>query len=96
MFRIENEHDRDFAINLSQQFQRKLQEIALYNGWIIDGTADLARVFRVPGTFNMKEIPKEVKIEFLQDRGLPSVDGRTEAQRTPEATIETNIPSDNG
>lgn len=51
---FEDEPERGEARRLSRQFQATLQELARELGWKIDETSDLARLLRLPGTFNTK------------------------------------------
>lgn len=51
-FDAQAEHDA--AAMLERRFQRWFQEKARERGWKIDTTADLARVLRLPGTWNRK------------------------------------------
>lgn len=54
LFAINNEADRDRAQALVQRFQEFIGSMAEKRGWKVDSTADLARVLRLPGTFNRK------------------------------------------
>jgi putative DNA primase/helicase len=63
MFRIENEDDREVISMLTKRFLAKIQGVARKEGWQVDNTSDLARVFRVPGTMNLKGTPEPVVIE---------------------------------
>lgn len=49
---------------LIQNFQSTIRQFGQQQGWKFDNTSDLARVLRVPGTLNYKNIfsPKEVNI----------------------------------
>lgn len=62
------------AALLLRRLQRTIQIAALARGWQVDTTADLARVLRVPGTFNHKSgTPQLVTIaEATQVRYNPS------------------------
>ncbi len=51
---VETEDDRRDARRLVARVQWALQQEAQARGWSLDHTADLARVMRVPGTFNHK------------------------------------------
>ena len=63
---FESDEDRSEAHRLVSQLQGAIRAEAARHGWKLDGTADLARVLRVPGTFNHKEAsPKEVAITRL-------------------------------
>lgn len=53
------------ARKLSLKFQRYFIQAARDRGWHIDNTADLARVLRVPGTFNRK-LPDPRPVYILQ------------------------------
>src|SRR5262245_49475810 len=44
--------DRSQAQRLARRFQATLQELAVERGWSLDSTHDLARVLRLPGSFN--------------------------------------------
>jgi len=64
---FEDEVDNKLARELSKAFQTRLQDSARAKGWKIDSTHDLARILRVPGTFNHKNPPpKEVRIVAYQ------------------------------
>jgi P4 family phage/plasmid primase-like protien len=59
---LETDEERKRAQSLVERFQHKLKSRASEHGWKIDGTADLARVLRVPGTVNRKLEPKPVRV----------------------------------
>ena len=53
---------------LSKAFQKYLQNVALDRGWTMDGTADLCRLLRLPGTYNRKQAePVLVRCEVIGD-----------------------------
>jgi len=54
-WQFEDEKERRRAKKLSKAFQRFLQGFALDHGWTMDGTADLCRLLRLPGTYNRKQ-----------------------------------------
>lgn len=56
------EREREEAEELSRRLQVTLREQAGRYGWHLDGTHDLARLMRIPGTVNRKREPKEVRI----------------------------------
>jgi hypothetical protein len=56
------EEERRKAQELSRRFQAALQAKARTHGWRIDNTSDLARVLRLPGTFNRKLTPVPVRV----------------------------------
>ena len=51
---LRNARDRARAAALVRKVQHVIRELAADHGWKIDGTADLTRVLRLPGTFNHK------------------------------------------
>jgi hypothetical protein len=53
-FEIANEDDRRAAAELIVAFQQYLRNTASRYNWTVDSTADLARILRLPGTFNIK------------------------------------------
>jgi P4 family phage/plasmid primase-like protien len=59
--RIYSEQDRKGAERMLKRFQNVFIRLARNQGFVLDNTADLARVLRVPGTFNRKAEPKPVK-----------------------------------
>jgi putative DNA primase/helicase len=45
-----------------------MQGVALANGWSMDGTADLCRLLRLPGTYNRKQAePITVRYEVIEE-----------------------------
>ena len=56
--------ERDEAQNLSRSTQAALMQLAQGHGWKLDNTTDLARVLRIPGTFNAKDTAnlREVRV----------------------------------
>jgi hypothetical protein len=64
---LDGEQDREEAAELVYRFQATLQAKAKAHGWEIDGTADLARVLRLPGTMNRKLEPVPVKVIALNE-----------------------------
>lgn len=61
---FDTEQDRLEAAGLAQRWNSTLRVHAAENKWIVDSTFDLARVMRVPGTFNRK-IADDVKPVLL-------------------------------
>jgi P4 family phage/plasmid primase-like protien len=64
---FENDQDREEAAGLVYRLQRTFQEKATTHGWDVDGTADLARVLRIPGTFNRKLAPVPVRFHTINE-----------------------------
>jgi hypothetical protein len=59
---FEDETERKEAQELSRRFQATLKQKAREYGWRMDGTHDISRVFRPPGTYNHKLKPVEVRV----------------------------------
>jgi Protein of unknown function (DUF3987) len=59
---FEGEEDRKKAQNLSCRFHATLKAEAKEHGWGMDGTHDISRVLRMPGTHNYKLKPVEVRV----------------------------------
>jgi AAA domain len=59
---FEDEDERREAQKLSRRFQATLDHRAKRYGWQMDGTHDISRVFRPPGTLNHKLKPVEVRV----------------------------------
>src|SRR5215204_4245591 len=59
---FENETEREEAQELSRRFQATLKQKAKEYGWQMDGTHDISRVFRPPGTLNHKREIVDVKV----------------------------------
>lgn len=60
--------EREACAALSRRFQATVREWAREKGWQIDNTSDLARVLRVPGTFNYKSgTPVPVVANWAKD-----------------------------
>ncbi len=65
---FDSDKERKKAKALSKAFQKYLQNAAITCGWIMDGTADLCRVLRLPGTYNRKQAePVLVRYEVVED-----------------------------
>jgi hypothetical protein len=64
-----DDDDRARCADLIRRFQARLQEEAKARGWKIDSTPDLARVLRVPGTWNrkVKDRPERV-LKLVEQR----------------------------
>jgi len=73
LWSFDSEEERQYAQARSHRFLATLQEKAKARGWQIDPTADLARVLRLPGTWNRKLEPVPVQvIEVNEIRYNPS------------------------
>ncbi len=67
---FDTEHERNWAASVVLRWQTLLRFNAANRGWAFDRLADLARVLRIPGTFNHKDPahPKPVTIHQVTDR----------------------------
>ena len=65
---LDDDLERQKAKRLITSFQSYLQRVAKEKNWLVDNTADLARMLRLPGTINWKNEPKPVKI--IENTGL--------------------------
>jgi hypothetical protein len=64
---LDSDKERKKAKALSKAFQKYLQNRALDRGWVMDGTADLCRLLRLPGTYNRKQAePVLVRYEVIE------------------------------
>lgn len=62
----DDEEGRKRAYEVVKGWQRVMKDLAAENGWKVDSTFDLTRVYRVPGTFNRKSEPaKPVTIDLF-------------------------------
>jgi hypothetical protein len=67
-WKLDTEKEQKKAKALSRAFQEWLQRAAIQQGWTIDGTADLCRLLRLPGTYNRKQAqPVAVRYEIIKD-----------------------------
>ncbi|MED4903968.1 phage/plasmid primase, P4 family [Parageobacillus thermoglucosidasius] len=89
---IHSEEDRQSAERTLKRFQNVFIRSARSKGWIVDNTSDLARVLRVPGTFNRKAEPKPVRILKLHSEQRYSVQDLLDAIEK----AEENLPPDLG
>ncbi|EMI11236.1 DNA primase family protein [Anoxybacillus gonensis] len=85
--RIHSEKDRQGAERMLKRFQNVFIRLARSQGLVIDNTADLARVLRVPGTFNRKAEPKPVRTLKLDAEQRYSLLELLEALQEVEAKL---------
>ncbi|MFN4275352.1 MAG: hypothetical protein ACK4FJ_03555 [Ferrovibrio sp.] len=64
-----DEADRQKAAAMLAGWQRRIIELGSRHGWKFDFTGDLARVLRLPGTWNLKipGQPRPVTVEYWSD-----------------------------
>lgn len=65
---FDNEAERIEASRLAERWNATLRVRAAERGWTVDSTFDLARVMRVPGTWNRKGHP-HVPVRLLKNTG---------------------------
>lgn len=70
-----------------KDFQRTMKNYAAEKGWRIDTTEDLARILRVPGTFNYKDEPVPVETLHSDDSQ------RYEPDELESYFTDTQVPS---
>lgn len=63
---FENDSDRQQAKELSRRFQLTMKAHFAASGYHLDMTADLARILRLPGTFNFKNAAEPKPVEILE------------------------------
>ena len=59
---FDSDEERNEAQQLLEAWQNTIRARASEKGWTIDATADLSRVMRVPGTWNLKGEPVQARI----------------------------------
>jgi hypothetical protein len=94
---LQNDTERQEAIELANRWQALLHAKAAERGWKIDSTADLARVLRLPGTINRKkgldlaavvcDVPDTVRRYDPSDQR----DALPEPQGQPESNLRTGF-----
>jgi putative DNA primase/helicase len=84
---IRTEKDLKSAERMLSRFQNVFKRLARVKGYHIDNTSDLARVLRVPGTFNRKAEPKPVDTLKLNQEIRYSVMDLFEAIQSIEETL---------
>lgn len=92
--RIYSEKDRQGAERMLKRFQTIFIRLAYSQGFVIDNTSDLARVLRVPGTFNRKEEPKPVRTLKLDADQRYSLLELLEAIQEVEAKLPQELKSE--
>ncbi|MGX1402384.1 P4 family phage/plasmid primase-like protein [Bradyrhizobium japonicum] len=75
------------AERMLARFQNVFIRLARAKGLHIDNTADLARVLRVPGTYNLKSNPKPVKTELFEIERRYALIDLFEAIESIESTL---------
>ena len=82
--------DRETFSRLCRGWQRLFQQAACDRGWHVDSTADLARVLRIPGTYNLKtDEAREVTVREANDFRYSASDFNDFAE--PEASPAPRI-----
>lgn len=97
-----NEQERAVAVAEAKAWSDGWRAIAAKLGYEIDATGDLARVFRLPGTWNLKAEPVQVTtLEYLPERVydpaklvLPVTLGRSRGRAIPRERSVNDKASD--
>jgi hypothetical protein len=71
---LESNEKREEAATLVYRLQQTLLAKAKLHGWEVDGTADLARVLRLPGTVNHKLDPVPVRVIEIDETRRYQID----------------------
>jgi hypothetical protein len=61
---VESGEQRIYLADLSERWQGYCKAVAATRGWDVDSTFDLARVFRIPETYNLKDKEHPVKVDL--------------------------------
>ena len=61
--------ERDQAAELVKRWHRVLSGLLARHGWGMDNVADLARVLRLPGTWNLKDPEDPIPVQLMSQRG---------------------------
>ena len=67
---FQDEEDRELARRACQWWRRTVREAFAGFGWTVDSTFDLARVMRLPGTWNNRDAQDRKRVEVLENPGL--------------------------
>ena len=67
---FQDDEDRELARRACQWWHRTVKEAFAAHGWTVDSTFDLARVMRLPGTWNNKDAQDRKRVEILENPGL--------------------------
>jgi putative DNA primase/helicase len=62
---IDSEETREKLATINEDWNKHLQALALEQGWTVDSTQDLARVFRVPNTKNHKDKDAVIDVRVI-------------------------------
>jgi len=90
--RILNEKEMQDAGRMVSRCQNAFIQLARLEGFALDNTSDLARVLRVPGTFNRKSDPKPVTMPVFKPEVRYSLAELLEAIQKVEATLPAPVP----
>ena len=66
---FQDDEDRELARRACQWWHRTVKDLFKAHGWTVDSTFDLARVMRLPGTWNNKEAQDRKRVEVLENPG---------------------------
>ena len=80
---FEGEADNRTAQKLAQWWNREIHKLYAEEGWTVDSVYDLARVLRIPGTYNNKVPNERVDVTTILDDG-PRYDRQEFLELVPE------------
>jgi hypothetical protein len=89
LWRFDSADDRQAAYHLLHRLQATIQAVAKLHGWEVDSTFDLARVLRVPGTYN-RNVPDNPRLVTILEA---HPDYRYNPSDFDAHLIEVNDPS---
>jgi len=78
---IKDQYERDKTSDLTRGWEAAIRHTAETHDWTVDSVADLSRVFRVPGTMNLKATPVPTKIIHPREGDKPDLYSIKEIKR---------------
>ena len=92
--RFDTRDDREAFTRLCRGWQQLFQQAGRDKGWHVDSTADLARVLRIPGTYNLKtDEPREVTVREANDFRYDPSDFSDFAEPDTSPASPISVPS---
>ena len=86
--------DREAFSRLCRGWQQLFQQTGRDQGWHVDSTADLARVLRIPGTYNLKtEEAREITVRQVDDFRYDPSDFKDFAESDASPAPRISAPS---
>jgi putative DNA primase/helicase len=88
--------DRQDAMQLATDWTRTMKALAARKGWDVDATQDLARILRVPGSFNNKGEPVPVRLLELNSVRYNIPTFRMHLVRASDTPQKAKVPDSTG